>query len=759
MINNNPTPCQQFLNRQNIHQLAVVAGFLNLPQGILKNNQLLADVLGLPIQQIARWHSKQSIKTIDGFAGWGRKKSYHRAKALADKYQKPIITLEDGFLRSIDSGVGSRYAVSYIADDLGVYFDLTAPSRLEHLIIDNIHHWNTDKQHTAQRLINKIINHKLSKYNASITAPSLSKLANNDKAHIIIIDQVKHDCSISGAGADEASFVAMLNHAKATYPKCNIWIKAHPAGKGYFKPSDFKPSDNIFYLKDSCNSMALLEQAQAVYTVSSHMGFEALMLNKTVHCFGVAWYSGFGLTDDSQAPQELLKQVITRRKALGLSDTPASIAQLFFSAYIDYSYYADPASRGIGLTACDIDTAIDWLITNRNHALRLQGAVLSYDLSRWKSGFVAHFLGTPLTQLTIKPKIFFFWIMPKVIQDYFNHPKKPYKNKPYRFVLAWGMAHANRLKTSQAYQNTPILCMEDGFIRSKGLGATLLEPLSVVLDGTGIYYNARYASDLETLLVHASLNDETIAQTQALLHQLDTQRITKYNVGNHSNLSGQIHTLKQQHPNAKVRLVVGQVEDDASVQNCLSSIKTNGKLLQDVHARHPNDIIIYKPHPDVEAGLRQGVVTPDILTLAQIVAHDTAMPDCLDVCDVVYTISSLTGFEALIRGKSVVCYGLPFYAGFGLTQDIINNGEEKELYQNALARRQRPTPLDVITLAHTTLIAYPLYRLPHGIGLAKASQVVDYLANPNTIQDANVPTFKKTLKRKFMQWRHKLTQK
>jgi capsular polysaccharide export protein len=31
----------------------------------------------------------------------------------------------------------------------------------------------------------------------------------------------------------------------------------------------------------------------------------------------------------------------------------------------------------------------------------------------------------------------------------------------------------------------------------------------------------------------------------------------------------------------------------------------------------------------------------------------------------VWTMTSLLGFEALIRGKSVTCLGLPFYCGWG----------------------------------------------------------------------------------------------
>lgn len=680
-----------------------------------------------------------NIKRINAFAGWGRKKSYHKARILASKYQKPIISLEDGFLRSIHSGIHSRYAISYIADDLGIYFDLNHPSRLEQLILNNIYNWHHQKQQRAQVLMDKIIRHKLSKYNQSLVAPNLSAIAGNDKAHVIIIDQVQKDSSVMGAGADEKSFIAMLRHAKQNHSDCNIWLKAHPAGKGYFHSQE-----DVFYLAQPCNPIALLSQANIVYTVSSHMGFEALMLGKIVYCFGVAWYAGFGLTKDCHAPSALLKHVQQRRQI-----THASIHQLFYSAYVDYSHYADPASFGINQSACDIDTALNWLITNRNHALKYQGTLLAYGLSAWKNGFVRAFVQTPLNHLTIQSQKKYRKIIPNWIQH--NLPIcKLDQNHSYDFIIVWGLAWRKRLKTT-VQQNTSVLCMEDGFIRSQGLGASLLAPLSIVLDTQGIYYNARQPSDLERLLTSIHLTDEQRQQIDCLLNKLMRERISKYNVGKSCDLFNQIQSFKQKNPQAMIRLVVGQVEDDASVHNCLSSITSNAKLLADVRKRHPNDIIIYKPHPDVEAGLRLGQIHNDMLALADLVVHDAKITDCLDCCDVLHTISSLAGFEAIIRGKQVSCYGLPFYAGFGLSDDIPN--QDNLEYQTAIGRRWRNQALDTATLAYATLIAYPLYRLPNGIGLAQAHQVVDYLAKTQQTPPKSVHLLKKRLGQKLMQWR------
>ncbi|MDO4426869.1 MAG: capsular polysaccharide biosynthesis protein [Moraxella sp.] len=743
-----------------LHRLGIDA--LLCTAGILKNNALLGQTLGVSTEPLGDTDTDNGRTAI---AGWGRKPSFARAKAAASRLDLPLITLEDGFIRSIDSGTDSRYALSYIADDLGVYFDLSAPSRLEYDIIHRMATWQEKDHDTVCPLIKKILKHRLSKYNHTSVAPDLSATAGNDRPHVLIIDQVENDASITGAGADKDHFFAMLEQAKKTYPTHNLWVKAHPAGRGYFKKETLP--EGIFFLADACNPIALITQADALYTVSSHMGFEGLLLKKTVHCFGVAWYSGFGLTDDSHAPKALLDSVKTRRQALWqIKKTTAlpsaTVLQLFYAAYLDYSYYADPASMGIIYhgrcqTPCTLDTALDYLIRNKQHAQSFHGVFLAYHFSRWKSPFVRAFLETPLTNLTLKPRSPWLGAMPLFVQEKLKNPKTPYQKKDYTAIIAWGLTQKTELAGRPAYQDTPIFCMEDGFIRSHGLGATLLPPLSVVVDRLGIYYNAKTPSTLETLLATTTLDAEEEAHATALAERLIALKVSKYNVGKPARLDAALAVLRQKSPTAKIRLVVGQVEDDASVQNCLSEIKKNSDLLADVRRRHPDDIIIYKPHPDVEAGLRQGVVENDVLACADLVACDTAIDDCLALCDVLHTISSLSGFEALIRGKAVVCYGLPFYAGFGLTDDIES---DSPAYQAAKARRNRKTPLTLPMLIHATLIAYPLYRLPDGVGIASAMQVVEYLAHKKTTGDDALknPTERpkhQGLKKRFMQLRNR----
>lgn len=688
-------------------------------KGIINNNHLLGIALGATLDSNKHANSQAVL-------AWGKKPSAMRAYRLAQSLSLPLITVEDGFLRSLDGGVNSKFAASFVADDQGIYFDSLQPNLLQTLIAKIIINWDGDKSHQSRALIDKIIAYQLSKYNATKFAPSLTQLAGNDKNHVLIIDQVKNDASVAGAGAIADDFYAMIAHAKDAYPNANIWIKAHPEGKGYFTDE----VQGVYYLKGPCNSIALLGQAVAVYTVSSHMGFEALLLGKKVHCFGVNWYAGFGLTDDSYLSGRQLYQNVCEyhQQLVGQYDDlqNVTIEQLFYASYVLYSHYANPATK----QACDIETVIDYLALNRDWQSRLAGSVLVYDFSRWKVPFVREFLDFPRVHLSFSVKKFwanfadFLRNMARAYDDVYV--LKPFLGKSNRSYVTWGIRSKRHLAQKLAKMgeiDAKIWCMEDGFIRSNGLGASLIAPLSVVMDDVGIYYDATAPSRLEMILTNIVLTDEQKLRANQLRQLLLTKRVSKYNVGvSNENFINKINDLRRENPKAVIRLVVGQVEDDASVQSCASVIVKNADLLAKVRADFADDVIIYKPHPDVEAGLRVGRV--DDVGLADVVASDVAMPDCLDVCDVVHTISSLTGFEALLRGREVVCYGMPFYAGFGLTADVIES--DNILKITALKRRKR-TPLTIEALIFGVLIEYPLYHVPDGHGLATPEDVIEYL--------------------------------
>jgi len=112
-------------------------------------------------------------------------------------------------------------------------------------------------------------------------------------------------------------------------------------------------------------------------------------------------------------------------------------------------------------------------------------------------------------------------------------------------------------------------------------------------------------------------------------------------------------------------------------------------------------VLIYKPHPDVESGLRPGKVSStEALQLADAIADHADPIKLIEAVDEVWTMTSILGFEALLRDTPVTTLGVPFYAGWGLTRDL----------GKIPARRQaRPT---LPGLVHATLIAYPRYLDP-----------------------------------------------
>lgn len=234
--------------------------------------------------------------------------------------------------------------------------------------------------------------------------------------------------------------------------------------------------------------------------------------------------------------------------------------------------------------------------------------------------------------------------------------------------------------------------IEDGFIRSAGLGTDLTAPASLVLDKTGIYYDPSQSCDLEAILQFKAFKKTELLRAEALKSALIENQLSKYNLG--------IAFTKDSldvNSNQKIILIPGQVEDDASIKKGCVAINTNEGLIESVRQNNREAYLIYKPHPDVVSGNRKGNVSQTILAAnVDLVLNDASITDCLEVVDEVHTMTSLVGFEALMRKLKVVCYGLPFYSNWGLTTDM-----------HHLPRRTRKLSLNELVAG--TLIDYPLY--------------------------------------------------
>lgn len=275
---------------------------------------------------------------------------------------------------------------------------------------------------------------------------------------------------------------------------------------------------------------------------------------------------------------------------------------------------------------------------------------------------------------------------------------------PIGGVLAvWGMKPV----LGELASEVRIVRLEDGFLRSVGLGADLIRPMSWVVDGRGMYYDATRPSDLEHLLAETVFDPATVARAACLRERIVGEGLTKYNIG----VSGWQRPVGMK----KVILVPGQVESDASLAYGAPKIRSNIGLLQAVRRANPEAHIVYKPHPDVMAGLRaKGAGEDEALRWCDELLTDAAMGDLLRAVDEVHVLTSLAGFEALLRGKPVTCYGQPFYSGWGLTTDVVPH-----------PRRVRRLSLDELVAG--ALIEYPIYLSRLSDALITPEQALDEL--------------------------------
>jgi capsular polysaccharide export protein len=260
-------------------------------------------------------------------------------------------------------------------------------------------------------------------------------------------------------------------------------------------------------------------------------------------------------------------------------------------------------------------------------------------------------------------------------------------------VAVWRVkAPPNAIRELERNGN-PLIEVEDGFLRSHGLGADCIPPLSITVDRLGPCFDPSHPSELECLLQEGRFDPTILGRARELRRLIVEAGLGKYDQGG----------AVAERPAGKRRhiLVPGQVEDDRAVQSGGCGLVSNLELLKRVRARAPDAYILYKPHPDVLAGHRRGAVPERAcLQFADELVGELPISSIIAMVDEVHVNTSLAGFEALLRGKSVTTYGVPFYAGWGLTQDL------------GPVPSRRTARLTIDELVAATLLIYPRYLDP-----------------------------------------------
>lgn len=402
---------------------------------------------------------------------------------------------------------------------------------------------------------------------------------------------------------------------------------------------------------------ALFSTAEAVWTWGSRTGFEALLAGAKVVTFGAPFYAGWGLTED-RAPHWAGRGAI-------------SLQHLVAATILEAGLYADP----VAATAVTPLQALERLET-------------------WAGLMTRHFSPSGFTCLGI-PR----WKRP-MMRAHLHASAVRFAGDSREVgagagqVALWSYPPA----MPELPEGSHPAFVEDGFLRSSGLGSDFHFPLSLVVDGRAMHFDATRPSDLEILLETHVFSDAELAAARDLTRLIVEGGLTKYNLGE----------TNPAPPAAGARgivLVAGQVPDDAAVVHGAADIRTTPDLLRAVRGARPDAHIVFKEHPELVSGNRPGRTDPAALEgiVDTFVTQGGILAE-IEKADEVHVISSLAGFEALLRGKRVVCWGRPFYAGWGLTED-----------RAPLARRTRRLTRDELVAGAMILYARyvePTFGLP-----------------------------------------------
>ncbi len=257
------------------------------------------------------------------------------------------------------------------------------------------------------------------------------------------------------------------------FPDAEVILKTHPDAKtakksGYL--SQLSLSDPRVRLHQTLdNPYALLAKCAHVVTATSQLGFEALIQEVPVTCFGAPFYSGWGLTED-------LSSVDRRTKK-------RSLEQLAAAALFIYSRYVDPVTG----KRCELERVLEHFTDQRRAFQANEARTLAVKISPWKRPAARRFLGSPTNQVTFQSE---------------EEAIKMLGSDHYERLVVWGESRALQARCVES--QIDYVRMEDGFLRSAQLGSDLTTPLSLVLDRSGMYYDATGPSDLEQLLLTRS---------------------------------------------------------------------------------------------------------------------------------------------------------------------------------------------------------------------------------------------------------------
>ncbi|HVV94316.1 MAG TPA: hypothetical protein VHD15_12950, partial [Hyphomicrobiales bacterium] len=403
---------------------------------------------------------------------------------------RPHWWIGDGFFRRVVRPGEDPPAVSLLVDDLGPPRDARRESRLERILTDA-----GLEAHAARGadLRARIVSLRLAQECGG--ADILPPLPTSGRRRILLVDQRRGDPLLDGAAATAADLGTMAAAARREHPDADLLLRTVPGGiLGATAAAD------LIRLDPGLSDHAALDLADEVWTVSAEIGFLAVLRKLKVACFGLPFYAGWGLTLDRSSPAGAA--ALARRRPLSLDAFAAGIIAL-------YPRYADPILQTTLTAEAALDRLADW----RDRQRGPRRCYVCVGFVPWKRAIARLYL----VDAAAPPR--------------FASPASLRRQPPpaETVICAWGAELPEADEAELRAGGRELLHMEDGFVRSVGLGSDFLLPASLVLDRSGLYFDATRPSDLETLLATTEFEPLLLARAAALRQRLVSARLTKYN--------------------------------------------------------------------------------------------------------------------------------------------------------------------------------------------------------------------------------------
>lgn len=551
--------------------------------------------------------------SLEAVLGWGRKpKDFSWRKQLSSSMAErlsasrgvPLWRCEDTFIRSLAPGPASP-PLGLVLDDLGIYYDASTPSRLESLISRPLLPGAIERGRSLIQLWRDL---RISKYNNKPEVPPPAQ------PYVLVVDQTAGDCSIPLGSASQHSFMEMLDAALQRHPQSTILIKTHPVvasgrRRGHFTRAQIS-HPRVCLEASGGHPSALLEHAEAVYVVTSQLGFEALMWGKRVYCFGMPFYAGWGLTvDQLPAPS---------RRSNG-----CKIESLVCAALLDYGVYLDPFTK----LPCPVENLMEAIGQHRQAHRQDSSTIEAVGFSRAERAGLKNLMPTT-----------------KIVQAPFLKQRATHGSP---LLL-------RRARQASRYGDWPAAVYQVGPGPLNLLEETPKQ--SYALNRIRHSHYGDGPSELEAWLTACALTQPQLERAGALRSRLISACLTRTSRDN-----GQ---WTRPSGTGRVALAACLGEEDEALFDSQIDYLTEGRLLKAARSHEPSSYLIY--HTNKLAGSNP---TPETLSICDCILEGALSLQLLKQADSVHVGSSPIGLLALMLGLDVITWGTPFYAGWGLTRD------------------------------------------------------------------------------------------